>query len=655
MNLKKIITKLFIIIFIYLLVSTDLFAQNSQFLEEWYWGQGNFQYYVLNKDVVHGHVNSDRDLFCEPYNGAIVYQEEYSDLLSIIVDPFWNRLIYSKYDDNWIKDYGAYGPGQGQFKNPNAVSTDGLGNLYVADTYNGRIIPLEYNSTNKVIDTGSLSTIGEGILQQPWDLDVDDMGNLDPSDDVIWVADNGAGQIVPFNPDGSLWQNKTITSLISDNTVYDDITGVCGIAIRKEPPSNPSAIGVNSTEEARIYMADWKQRKLFLVEANSSCSPCHSSGGAEYIYKEKTFADNVVLSGVESDYFGDVWAVDNANNKIYKYTWDFEYLDQISGLNRPTSIASVRRHHLNMAITEQWTNTTGNRTYSHGANIRNLGINPGYTTANFDFLLTNFCYLEANVYQNGSYTTLEDGVSVSPSGTMSLNYYKSNPSGTYTLFLKAKSFDDPDGVYKDVSQSFYFPLKPVTISVPGQLMWKQKYTYPANTSGGSDDNISYQWYRKYQGSSYWYTLGTASTQLVTMLNKSFYLKVEVSSGNESSEYTKYIQYDNSPPVGKTQVEALPEEYSLKNNYPNPFNPFTTIKYDLPENSFVELFIFNLLGREVKSLIHANIEAGFRSITWDSKDNNGKPLPSGVYLYLITAKSLTSEKTFSNKKKMVLLK
>jgi len=283
----------------------------------------------------------------------------------------------------------------------------------------------------------------------------------------------------------------------------------------------------------------------------------------------------------------------------------------------------------------------------------NLERNPSYTSAVFSFKLTNFNYLTVIVNQKGVNNTVVDNI-LYASGTKTENWYQSNPLGTYSLQLTARSFDDPT-VYKYVSQSFFFPLKPVTISGPSQLIFKQRYTYTSNTSGGSDDNISYQWYRKYQGSSYWYTLGTASTQLVTMTNKSFYLKVEVSSGGESSEFIKYIEYSDSPPEEKTEVEAVPEVYLLKNNYPNPFNPFTTIKYDLPEDSFVELSIFDLLGREVRSLIRGNIEAGFKSITWDSKDNSGKPLPSGVYLYIFTAKSLSREKAFSNKKKMVLLK
>ena len=450
-----------------------------------------------------------------------------------------------------------------------------------------------------------------------------------------------------MNTDGTLWQNIIITSLISDNTVFNDLSGVCGIAVRKNQ-------GVNSTENARIYMADWKLRKLFLMEAESSCSACHG-GGAGYVYKEKTFASNVMLSGVESDYFGDVWVVDNANGKVYKYTWDFQYLDELSGLTYPTSVSSVRQHHLNMAITEQWTNTTGNRTFYHGANIRNLGISMGYTSAVFSFKLTNFNYLTVIVNQNGVNTTLVDNILYS-SGNQSENWYKSNPLGTYSLQLTARSFDDPDNVYKFESQSFFFPLKPVTISGPGQLAYKQKGTYTANTSGGSADNISYQWYMKYKGNSEWSIMeGTESTQNITMATKSIYLKVEASSGDEFYDFTKFIEYSDLPPEEKTQVEAIPEVYSLKNNYPNPFNPLTTIKYDLPENSFVELFIFDLLGREVKSLIRGNTEAGFKSITWDSKDNSGKPLPSGVYLYLIKAKSLSSEKTFSSKKKMVLLK
>ena len=123
--------------------------------------------------------------------------------------------------------------------------------------------------------------------------------------------------------------------------------------------------------------------KLFLIEAEAL------ENGSSNIYKEVSFSQGTNLSDVESDYFGDVWAVDKRGDKIYKYTWDLKYLTCLTGLNRPTGIASVRKHHLNMALTEEWTNTTGNRTYFHGADIKDIQINTSYTSANFSFTMTN--------------------------------------------------------------------------------------------------------------------------------------------------------------------------------------------------------------------------------------------------------------------------
>lgn len=630
-------------LFILIILNQNLFAQNAQFIQPYFWGEGDYTYYVLNKNLIHDHVSSDINLYGQPYNGTIVYVSQ-DTLLSFIVDPFWDRIVYANYHDTWIKSFSENGTSIGQFKHPRGVSTDEIGNIYIADTYNSRVVKLRYNSTNIEIDPSSFSSIGESILYRPWDLDLDDIGNLNPSDDIIWVVDKGNGQIVPLTPGGSVWENKTITSLNYEGTVYNDLSGICGIAIRKDQGTNANYTTVSD----RIYLVDRKLRKLFLVEAHSI------QNGVGTVSKIKSFADDVLLSGVESDYFGDVWVVDNANGKLYKYTWDLNYLDQLSGLNYPTSVSSVRRHHLNMAITEQWTNSTGNRTYQHGVNIRNLVINSSYTNANFSFRMTNFNYLTAKIYKGNALQKTMVNNTLYSSGNKSLNWHKGNPSGIYRLKLWARSYDDPDNVFKYITQTFYFPLKPVTISGLNQLMIRQSYTYTANTSGGSEA-ISYQWYKKYKDSSYWNTLGTASSQEVTMTNKDILLKVVVSSGNESNEFIKNIEYDDSPPEAKTLAEAIPDVYLLHNNYPNPFNPLTTIKYDLPEDSFVEINIFDLLGREVRNLISENIKAGFKTIRWDSKDNNGKTLSSGVYIYTITAKSLNSEKLFSKTKKMVLIK
>ena len=91
------------------------------------------------------------------------------------------------------------------------------------------------------------------------------------------------------------------------------------------------------------------------------------------------------------------------------------------------------------------------------------------------------------------------------------------------------------------------------------------------------------------------------------------------------------------------------EYKLYSNYPNPFNPQTRILYDLKEEAHVNINIYNVLGQKIFTLINKYQQAGSRSIHWTGLDNNGNPVPSGLYIYQIHAND------FIQSKKMILLK
>ena len=94
---------------------------------------------------------------------------------------------------------------------------------------------------------------------------------------------------------------------------------------------------------------------------------------------------------------------------------------------------------------------------------------------------------------------------------------------------------------------------------------------------------------------------------------------------------------------------MPQLFSLSQNYPNPFNPTTSISYDLPTNEFVSINVFDLVGREVKTLVNKEQVAGFRSVKWDATNNIGQPVSAGMYIYTIQAGE------FRQTRKMVLLK
>jgi hypothetical protein len=99
----------------------------------------------------------------------------------------------------------------------------------------------------------------------------------------------------------------------------------------------------------------------------------------------------------------------------------------------------------------------------------------------------------------------------------------------------------------------------------------------------------------------------------------------------------------------TESEGIPTAFALHENYPNPFNPTTTLRFDLPEVSSITLTIYNMLGQRVRTFNMQSTPAGYHTITWDATNDYGEQVGAGVYLYQLQAKG------FVKTRKMVLLK
>ena len=97
------------------------------------------------------------------------------------------------------------------------------------------------------------------------------------------------------------------------------------------------------------------------------------------------------------------------------------------------------------------------------------------------------------------------------------------------------------------------------------------------------------------------------------------------------------------------ITPVPSEFALHDNYPNPFNPVTTINYDLPKDAYVNLIIYDIMGREVVNLAGQEMSAGYQTMTWNARNNAGALVSAGIYFYQIQTRD------FIKTKKMVLLK
>jgi hypothetical protein len=102
-------------------------------------------------------------------------------------------------------------------------------------------------------------------------------------------------------------------------------------------------------------------------------------------------------------------------------------------------------------------------------------------------------------------------------------------------------------------------------------------------------------------------------------------------------------------ISLNEAPELPTEFALEQNYPNPFNPTTSIRFAVPELTNVRITIYNMLGQEIRTLFNEKVDRGTKVVEWDARDNGGRLVPSGAYIYRMTAEG------FSKANKMVLLK
>ena len=115
------------------------------------------------------------------------------------------------------------------------------------------------------------------------------------------------------------------------------------------------------------------------------------------------------------------------------------------------------------------------------------------------------------------------------------------------------------------------------------------------------------------------------------------------------QFLELNSYSESFVLRKSGSSILPHTLSLLPAFPNPFNPVTTIRFDLPKQAFVTMTIYDMVGKKITQLVNTTQGAGFKSVQWDATDSRYRPVSAGVYFYQIQAGE------FVQTRKIVLLK
>ncbi len=229
----------------------------------------------------------------------------------------------------------------------------------------------------------------------------------------------------------------------------------------------------------------------------------------------------------------------------------------------------------------------------------------------------------------------------------------------------------------NVVDTNHYAISSAYITGPTSINLNQNYTWNAEASPSNVYTpLSYQWWYEnlggaspasslsispdLPGTGTWYKIGTNSSSLTTSFsaNSAIYCVVTDGQGNSATSNTltltvnlsRIAKTDDTAIANKGLVnesvnigsqaedETIPTKYSLSDNYPNPFNPSTVIQYELPNNGFVSLKVYDILGDIIETLVNQYQAKGRYSIKF-----NANNLSSGIYLYRLQSGSFIATK------------
>jgi len=189
----------------------------------------------------------------------------------------------------------------------------------------------------------------------------------------------------------------------------------------------------------------------------------------------------------------------------------------------------------------------------------------------------------------------------------------------------------------------------VNIDGPTEIQPFEFVNYLAVANGGNPP-YNYAW--KIQiGSSDWQPTGSNSDSYSpSLVTEDFCLTVDVTDTLlDSAQGFLCVAINDDPGLDLTEISDIPNDFILGGNYPNPFNPVTTIEFALPEASDVTLEVFNIMGQKVSTLVNERRTAGFHSVQWDASR-----FSSGTYFLRMAATGASGE-SFENTGRMTLIK
>ena len=233
------------------------------------------------------------------------------------------------------------------------------------------------------------------------------------------------------------------------------------------------------------------------------------------------------------------------------------------------------------------------------------------------------------------------------------------PNDNITQSIPARgrwSHNVPKSYINDATQWPPQPLS-VNISGPTSLGYNEQGTFTANPSGGKTPYTNYRWWqRKDEGgwvpesvsnniidappAGYWFEVPGWEGQQTVQVARSydFSLKCEVTD-SENSTATDIHSVIVGGRLAKSQsatedisFASVPEKLELYGNYPNPFNPSTTIKFGLPEDTHVKITIYSITGQKIITLAYGSYSKGYHELKWNGRNYAGASVSNGIYIY-----------------------